>query len=164
MEITREAVLAWFDAYFRDVDLNQGSIENVPNLTKYFAPDLEFVMHTAPPSSTTVPRSRDSLLVSFVHPGLHEALTPRYYVVDLEQMIVVVQFEIRFRDEPTGRDWPPIQASAHYHLEAGGKHGLRIRKIHYWTGPLPTEIMEVWAERRKDALMACAVSYISKGR
>ncbi len=73
-------------------------------------------MYTAPTSSSTTPQNRDTLLASFVHPGLHETLIPRYYVVDVKQMIVVVQFEIRFSDEPTGQTWPPIQASAHYHL------------------------------------------------
>lgn len=162
MELTYEKVVKWFNTYFEDVDKNQGDLETVGNLREYFTPDLEFEMYTPPASSTTTPKSRDSLLISFIHPGLHEGLTPRHYVVDLNQMIVAVQFEIRFSDGPTGRTWPPINASAHYHLVADREGGLKIRKIQYWTGPIPTDMMELWAERRRDALMAHGIDYIAE--
>lgn len=161
MEITHESLVKWFKDYFSDVDRNQGRIETIRNLKKYFTSDLEFVMYTPPASSTTTPRSRDSLLMSFVHPGLQESLTPRYYVVDLKEMRVVVQFEIVFSDQPSGKKWPPIQASAHYHLRADEEEGLKIDRIHYWTEPIPADMMEVWAERRREALTAHALAYIT---
>jgi hypothetical protein len=154
MEMTQEKVLEWFARYFEAVARNQGDLKTSQNLRAYFAPDLEFVMHTASPTSTTVPKDLDSLIMSFVHPGLKERLTPRYYVVDVAQMITVVQFEIGFSDTPTGRVWPPVQASAHYHLVADEEMGLRITKIEYWTGHLPGGVLEVWAERRQQALAA----------
>ena len=160
MEFTYESALQWFEDYYKDVDRSQGNLQTVPNLEKYFTPDLEFIMYTGPASSSTTPRSHDTLLMSFVHPGLHETLIPRYYVVDVKQMIVVVQFEIRFSDKPSGQTWPPIQASAHYHLVLDEKKDLRIKKIHYWTGPIPEEIRELWAERRNEALVAHAMSFI----
>ncbi len=163
MEFTYESALHWFEAYYKDVDKSQGNLDTVPNLKKYFTPDLEFIMYTTPVSSSTTSRSRDVLLMSFVHPGLHETLIPRYYVVDVKQMIVVVQFEIRFSDKPSRQTWPPIQASAHYHLVLDEKKDLRIRKIHYWTGPLPGEIGELWTERRNEALTAQGMSFI-KGK
>lgn len=163
MEFTYASALQWFEAYYKDVDSSQGNLQTVPNLEKYFTPDLEFIMYTTPASSSTTPRSRDTLLMSFVHPGLHETLIPRYYVVDVKQMIVVVQFEIRFSDKPSGQTWPPIQASAHYHLVLDEKKDLRIKKIHYWTGPIPEDVRELWAERRNEALTAHAMSFI-KGK
>jgi hypothetical protein len=156
MEMTQERVLEWFARYFEAVARNQGDMKTAENLKVYFTPDLEFVMHTASPSSTTAPKDLESLIMSFVHPGLQEQLTPRYYVVDVGQMITVVQFEIRFSDKPTGRVWPPVQASAHYHLVADSELGLKIAKIEYWTGHLPAEVLEVWAERRQQALAASA--------
>jgi len=160
MEFTYENALQWFEAYYRDIDKSQGDLQTVPNLEKYFTADLEFMMHTAPVSSSPTSRSRDMLLMSFVHPGLHETLIPQHYVVDVKQMIVVVQFEIRFSDKPSGQTWPPIQASAHYHLVLDEKKELRIKKIHYWTGPIPRDIGELWAERRNEALTAHAMSFI----
>jgi len=156
-----ENVSKWFDIYFEDVRKNQGDLNTVPNLKKYFAPNLEFIMYTAPSSSPGKTMSRDSLLMSFVHPGLYEEIVPRHTVIDLKQRIVAVQFEIRFRDEPSGRQWAPLQASAHYHWTADESGGLQISKIQYWTEPLPEDIFEFWAKRREEALAKHAMDFIN---
>jgi hypothetical protein len=161
MEFTYESVLKWFDGYFEDVRHNQGDLETVPNLRKYFAPDFELTMYTAPTPPPRKPMSRDALLMSFVHPGLHEDIVPRYYVVDVSQKIVVVQFEIRFSDKPSGKTWAPIQASAHYHLTVNENKELKITKIHYWTEALPEDVFEFWAKHREEALADCAIRYIN---
>ena len=98
--------------------------------------------------------------MSFVHPGLLEELIPRTYVVDLQQMVVVVQFEIRFRDVPSGTTWPPLQASAHYHLVPDAHTDLKIQAIKYWTEALPPDLMELWARRREEAFAGHALRYI----
>ena len=100
MEFTYENILKWFEGYFEDVRKSQGALDTVPNLRRYFAPDLELMMYTAP-SAPARSMSRDALLLSFVHPGLHEDIIPRCFVIDVKQMIVVVQFEIRFSDKPS---------------------------------------------------------------
>jgi hypothetical protein len=162
MELTRENVLKWFEGYFKDINKNQGDLETVPNLKKYFTTEIEFLMYTSPRTPTAKrPVPREHFLMFFVHPGLFEELIPRYFVVDVEQMIVVVQFEIRFGDKPSSRSWPPIQASAHYHLKLEENKELRIGKIHYWTEALPEEVFEFWAKRRDDALTEYAMSYIN---
>jgi hypothetical protein len=161
MELTYENVSRWFDVYFEDVHKNQGDLETVPNLKKYFAPDLELMMYTSPASPPAALMSRDALLVSFVHPGLFEEIIPKYYAIDLKQMIVVVQFEICFRDELSGKKWPPIQASAHYHLEADENSDIQIRRIHYWTEALPVDLFEFWGKYREAALTRLATEYIN---
>jgi hypothetical protein len=160
MEITYEAISKWFDLYFEQVCEAQGNLETVPKLRKFFAPDLELTMHTAPSAASRV-MSRDALLMSFVHPGLQEDIIPGCYVIDVRQLIVAVQFEIRFHDAPSGKRWNPIQASAHYHLAADEKGNLHIRKIEYWTETLPADIFEIWAQRRMEALSKHAMTYIS---
>ncbi len=160
MEFTYENISKWFDVYFEDVRKNQGDLEKVPNLRKYFASDLELMMYTAP-SPASKAMSRDALLLSFVHPGLQEDIAPRYYAIDLEQMIVVVQFEIRFSDKPSEKEWPPIQASAHYHLTTDEKKDLKIRRILYWTETLPADLFEFWAKHRDEALTKYALSFIN---
>ena len=159
MEPTYENISKWFDVYFEDVRKSQGDLATVPNLRKYFASDFELTMYTAP--SPRVSMSRDALLMSFVHPGLYEEIVPRYYAVDLKQMIVVVQFEIRFSDEPSGEKWAPLQASAHYHLIVDENKDLKIRRIYYWTEALPEDVFEFWAKRRDEALTKYAISYIN---
>ena len=71
-----------------------------------------------------------------IHPGLHEELTPQYYVIYLQRMVVVAQFQIQFNDEHTGKIWPPMQASRHYHIILDKSGELKIKKVQYWTAVL----------------------------
>ena len=150
MELTYDNISKWFDVYFESVRINQANPETVPNLKRYFAPDLELSMYTSP--SGKISMSRDALLISFIHPGLHEEIVPRYYIIDVLQRMVAVQFEIRFKDGPSDKTWAPIQASAHYYLAVDENGELSIGEIHYWTEALPEDLMELWARRREDAL------------
>jgi hypothetical protein len=111
-------------------------------------------------ADTKQPSSREQLLLSMVHPGLHEELTPREYVIDLKRMVVVVQFQLQFTDEPSGRVWPAKQASCHYHLVLDKNKDLKIKKIVYFTersSPDETEsqaeLMEIWKKYREQALI-----------
>lgn len=164
MEFTYEGLLKWFDGYFEDVRKSQGALETVPNLKKYFAPDLELMMYTSPSAPPVKPMSRDALLLSFVHPGLQEDIVPHCYAIDVKQMIVVVQFEIRFSDKPSGKEWAPLQASAHYHLVVDESKELKIRRIHYWTEALPGDLFEFWGRHRDEALAAHAINLINAKR
>jgi hypothetical protein len=164
MILTYEKATAWLDAYFEDVKRYQGALETVPYLLKYFTADLEFWMYTGRPSMRR-PLSRDELLILFVHPGLHEALTPHYYAIDVTKMISIVQFEIRFVDQIAGKVWPTKQASAHYHLTFGDEETLKIKKIQYWTESHPPEVFsdmyDFWAAYREKALVELATNYMN---
>lgn len=164
MELTHEGVQEWFDGYFKDVRENQVDLETVPNLKKYFASDFELMMYTAPSPSRKISMSRDALLMSFVHPGLQEDIIPQHTAIDLKQLIVAVQFEIRFSDKVTGKKWDPIQASAHYHLILDENKDPRIRRIHYWTEALPGDVFEFWSKYRDEALVRHALNYINSFR
>jgi len=161
MELTYESVQRWFDGYFEAVRKNQGELETVPNLKKYFASDLELTMYTAPPPSRKISMSRDALLMSFIHPGLQEDISPLSTVIDLKQKIVAVQFEIRFIDRTSGKKWDPVQASAHYHLALDQNNEVKISRIHYWTEALPEDVFEFWEKYREDALARHALNYIN---
>jgi hypothetical protein len=161
MELTYENIAKWFDAYFEDVCKSQGDLKTVPNLKKYFASDLELMMYTPPSSSSGKLMTRDALLISFVHPGLYEEIVPRYFAIDVRQMIVAVQFEIRFDDRPSQKQWAPLQASAHYHLVLDENMDLKIRRIYYWTETLPVDLFEIWAQRRNEALAQYALNFIN---
>ena len=151
MERTYEEISKWFDGYFEQVRVNQGGIETVPNLKKFFTSDFELRMHTARGQSS-IKMSRDELLFSFIHPGLREDILPRYYAIDLRLRLVAVQFEIRFSDELSGKEWGPIQASAHYHLIINDKGEIAIQWIDYWTEALPADLFPIWDQRRTEAL------------
>ncbi len=159
MEFSYEGVQKWFDGYFEDVRKNQGDLQTIPNLKKYFTSDFELTMYTSPRGKISM--SRDALLISFVHPGLQEDIIPRCTVIDLEQKVVAVQFEIRFSDEAAGEKWDPIQASAHYHLILDENKEARINRIHYWTEALPEDIFESWSKYRDEALRRHALNYIN---
>jgi hypothetical protein len=112
------------------------------------------------------PMSREALLMTMVHPGLHEELAPREYIVDVKRMVVVVQFQLQFNDEPSGKVWPSRQASAHYHFMLDENKNLKIKKIQYWTevGP-PDEgppMMELWRNYRDKALGDMAINWLKE--
>jgi hypothetical protein len=153
---TYEQVASWLDGYFRAVGTYQGRPETVVQLREYFAADLEFRMYTAIGSELmSAPLTREQLLVTFVHPGLVERITPRYYVIDVKAMKAVVQFAIVMYDEESGKEWPVREASAHYHLRSDASGKLEIAKIQYWTelfGPEFRPMFEQWNRARDEAL------------
>lgn len=165
MELTYENVVAWFDNYYKDFNKHAGPLETVPNMMKYFAPDLDWWSYGMP-SADRKPTSRDGLLISMVHPGLHEELTPRQYIIDLKQMVVVVQFQLQFTDEISGTTWPPRDASCHYTIRLDENKDLKITQIKYWTeaGLPPTDgqpnIMDLWRQYRDKALTELATSWM----
>jgi hypothetical protein len=161
MEWTYDSIAKWFEGYFEDVRKSQGDLETAPNLKKYFSSDMELMMYTAPSSPPGKRMSRDDLLISFVHPGLYEDIVPRHYAIDVNRMIVAVQFEIHFMDRPSGTDWQPLQASAHYHLIVDENKDLRIRRIFYWTEALPEDLFDFWSRRREEAFRQHALLYIN---
>ena len=130
--MTREQISEWLDAYFEAANRLQGEVESVAQLSRYFAPDMQFCMYTPPPFMTP-PLSREELLMTFVHPGIYERLSPQYYVIDVESLHAVVQFELQFTHNASGTTWRPLQASAHYHLRQNADGALVIGKILYWT-------------------------------
>lgn len=151
MEITYDSIVKWFDAYFEAFNKNAGPLKTSMNMKKYFTPDLEFWAYNQPGER---PSSREALLMTMVHPGLHEHLTPREYVVDLKQLIVVVQFQVQFSDQPSGKVWPPKQTSTHYHLVLDEKKDLKIKKILYFMEHRPPEESSyrvLWAKYREQA-------------
>jgi hypothetical protein len=157
MELTYDNIVKWFNEYYAAFDKNAGPLETVPNMEKYFAPDLEFWPYNM--AGTTQPSSREDLLMTMIHPGLHEELTPQEYVIDLKRMVVVVCFQLQFNDEPSGRVWPAKLASCHYHLRQDEEGELKITKIIYFTeraspdeAESQAEMMELWHKYREQAL------------
>jgi len=146
MEFTYDNVVKWFDNYFASFNKYAGPLKTVPNMEKFFAPDLEFWAYNM--ANAERPSTREQLLMTMVHPGLHEELTPRYYVVDEKQKIVVVQFQLQFNDEPSG--------TVFHHLVLDENKDLKIQKILYFTEARspdePNTIMQLWAKYREQAL------------
>jgi hypothetical protein len=152
MEITYDNIVKWFDAYFEAFNKKAGPLKTAMEMKQYFTPDLEFWAYNQPGER---PSSRDGLLMSMVHPGLHEHLTPREYVVDLKQMIVVVHFQVQFTDQPSGQVWPPKQAIAHYYIRLDENKELKIKKILYFMEHRPqseSTYKPLWAKYREQAL------------
>ena len=157
MELTYDNITKWFDEYYDAFNKNAGPLETSPNMGKYFAPELEFWPYNMP--GTKQPSSREDLMRTLIHPGLHEELTPREYAVDLKRMVVVVLFQLQFNDEPSGRVWPAKLASCHYHLKQDENKDLKITKIVYFTERASAdeaagqaEMMELWHKYRDQAL------------
>ena len=163
MPHTREEIASWLDAYFEAVNSYQGTLESVAKLRKYFSDDFEFWMYTSRNRPSAPPLTRDQLLMLFIHPGLLEKLIPKYYVIDVDSRVAVVQFEIRFCDENSGKEWPPRQASAHYHFKPDGTEGIQIGKIQYWTETFTEEfdsMYEQWWRAKDEALVEFGIKYL----
>jgi hypothetical protein len=167
MEYTREQVAAWLDRYFQAANDQQGPVESVVELRKYFSDGFQFWMYTPPPFFTP-PLSREQLLMTFVHPGIHEKLTPKYYAIDVESMVAVVQFELCFTHKESGKTWRPLQASAHYHFQTDRQGDLLIGKILYWTeshrpGDDFESLFDLWNRDKEEALLAFGTKYLGGG-
>jgi hypothetical protein len=165
MEFTYENAAKWFENYFSAFNKNAGPLETVPEMMKFFTPDLEFWSFNMPAGSVPRPSSRDQLLMTMVHPGLHEHLEPREYIIDLKRMMVVVQFQLSFIDEVSGTKWPPKQASAHYYLVPDDNTGFKIKKIQYFTEASVPETTsptsrELWKKYKEKALEELATNWI----
>lgn len=165
MELTYENVSAWFDEYFESVSRNIGPFETVADLAKYFTDDLEFWMYT-PPSFMTSPLNRAEFLLSLVHPGIHDEMTPRYYVLDLRQNVLVARVTVQFSDEISGEELGgEIEASAHYHFVLDEAGDLKINRIFYWTEtPSPEDIEALarrWEKSKQQALTGLALDYLT---
>lgn len=154
MELTYDNIITWFNDYFKAFNHNAGPLKTVSNMERFFTSDFEFWPYNMPDAKR--PSSREDLLMTMVHPGLHEELTPHEYVIDLKRMIVVVQFQLQFNDEPSGKLWPAKQASAHYHLILDENQDLKIKKILYFTEYRSSEeagnLRELWKDYREKAL------------
>ena len=166
MELTRENAVKWFDNYFDSFNQNAGPLETVPNMKKFFTDDFTFWPYNMPAGSVPMPSSRDQLLMTMVHPGLHEHLTPRDYIVDPQLMVVVVQFQLQFIDEVSGNKWPAKQASAHYHLVPDAETGFKIKMIKYFTESSAPEttsptMRELWKKYKDKALEDMAFKWIN---
>ncbi len=165
MEFTYENAVKWFEDYFSTFNKSAGPLETVPNMQKFFTPDMEFWSYNMPAGSVPRPSSREQLLMTMVHPGLDEHLEPREYIVDLKRMVVVVQFQMKFTDKPSGRTWPEKQASAHYQLVLDPDTGFKIKKIQYFTEASAPETTtptyrELWKKYKDKALEELASNWI----
>ena len=164
MNSTREQIAGWLDGYFQAANDKQGPLESVTELRRYFSDDFQFWMYTPPPFFTP-PLSREELLMTFVHPGIHEKLTPNYYVIDLQSLVAVVQFELCFTHKESGKTWRPLQASAHYHLRVDGDGKILIARINYWTeshrpGDDYEPLFDLWTQDKEAALAEFATKHL----
>jgi hypothetical protein len=151
MAIVYDDLVKWFDSYFGAFNQNAGSLAGAVKMKKYFTDDFEFWPYNMVGPK---PLPREGLLMTMVHPGLHEHLTPLEYIIDLKKLIVVVQFRLQFSDQPSGKVWPPKLASAHYYLILKGNNEPQIKKILYFMELRPPEesgYRDLWTKyRQKD--------------
>jgi hypothetical protein len=138
MEFTYDYITKWLDNYFKTFNENAGPLETVRNMRQFFSARLEFWPYNMPAGSVPRPSNRDQLLLTMIHPGLHEHLMPREYIVDIKRKVVVVQFQLQFTDQVSGTTWAAKQASAHYTF-GEENNDFKIIKIQYWTESAPPE-------------------------
>jgi len=165
MELTYENIVKFFDSYFEAFNKYAGPLETVPNMMKFYTPDFEWWSYNMPSEGERKPASRDFLLMTMVHPGLHEHLTPRKYIIDLKEMVCVVQFQLQFTDERSGVTGPPGEASAHYTFVLDENKDMKIKKLQYWTeARLPSDtkpnMRDLWRQYRDEALADLATSWM----
>lgn len=100
--------------------------------------------------------------------GIHERLSPKYYVIDADSMLTVVQFELQFLHSESGKTWPPLLASAHYHLREDAAGEIVIGKIQYWTqshqpGDDFESLFELWSSAKEQALVEFGIKHFKVG-
>jgi hypothetical protein len=130
MELTYENMVNHMDAYFADYNRYGGDPKTLPNMLKYYNPDIKLYSYNPKDEK---PLSLERILQAMTHPGLHEEFTPNYYVVDVKKKIVVVQMKNQFTEEAINKSYPAKEMSVHYHLEQDKNGDVKINKILFFT-------------------------------
>lgn len=136
MDFTCDNVTKWLKDYFADFNRSNGDPKTVPNMEKYFTPDLQFISYIL---GVKRPDTREGLLETMVHPGLHEELTPEDIIIDEHRKSVAVILKVQFTEEPTGTVFPAKHNCAHYDLVQDERGELKIKQITYFCEPRPPE-------------------------
>jgi hypothetical protein len=129
MELTYENMVKHMDNYFADYNRYGGDPKTLPNMLKYYTPDI--LLYSYAMKAEALPLER--ILQAMTHVGLHEEFTPNYYVVDEQRKIVVVQMKNQFTEESTHKTFPAKELSVHYHFLQDKKGDIKINKIQFFT-------------------------------
>ena len=146
MEFNYENVRKWLEDYFKAFNRYNGDPETVPNMEKYFSPDLQFISYIL---DVKRPDTREGLLMSMLHPGLHEELTPEDIIIDERRKAVAVVLRVQFKEESTGTVFPAKHNCAHYDLAKDENGELNIKKITYFTEHRPPDEPDMKALMKK---------------
>jgi hypothetical protein len=146
MEFTHENVKKWLEDYFQEFNRSNGDPATVPNMEKYFTPDLVFTSYIL---GVKRPDDRAGLLGTMVHPGLIEELEPEEIIIDEERQSVAVILRVQFTDKHDGTVFPVAHNCAIYDLVPDAENNLQIKKITYYTEPRPPEDPDIKALMKK---------------
>jgi len=129
MELNYENMVKFMDTYFEDYNKYGGDPKTLPNMLKYYTPDITLTSYTLHPEKEL---DLERILEAMTHPGLHEEFTPNYYVVDEKRKVVVVQMKNQFWIEATKKIFPPKQLSVHYYMVQDEKKEVKFNKIRFF--------------------------------
>jgi hypothetical protein len=132
MEFTHENIRKWLEEYFQAFNRNNGDPKTVPNMEKYFTPDLEFISYIL---DVKRPDTRQGLLNTMVHPGLLEELKPEDFIIDEKRQAVAVILRVQFTEVPTKTVFPAKHNCAHYEFVQDKNGEPKIKRITYFTEP-----------------------------
>ncbi len=146
MELTYENMIKHMDQYFADYNRYGGDPKTLPNMLKYYTPDIKLWSYAMKEEALPLER----ILQAMTHPGLHEEFTPNYYVVDVKRKIVVVQMANQFTEEAIKKSYPAKQLSVHYHMFQDKNGGIKFNKIQFFSeAGNPAEGVDMMAMMRK---------------
>ena len=146
MEFTRDNIRKWFEDYFAEFNECNSDPQKVPNMTKYFTEDLQFISYFP---GVKRPDDREGLLNSMIHPGLLEDLQPEEMVIDVENKYVAVVIRVQFKEIPTNTLFPEKRNCAVYQLVGDTISNLKISKISYFAEQRAPEEVDMKTLMRK---------------
>jgi hypothetical protein len=155
LELTYENMVKHMDTYFADYNRYGGDPRTLPNMLKYYTPDILLHSYTM---NAGEPLKLKDILRAMTHPGLHEEFTPNYYVVDEQRKVVVVQMSNQFTEEAIKKSYPITQLSVHYHMVQDEKKDVKFNKIQFFVeaaNPVQSvnmmEMMRMYFEKSQPA-------------
>ena len=134
MEFTYDNITQWLKDYFKAFNTCNGDPGKVPDMEKYFTPDMQFISYIL---DVKRPDTREGLLNTMIHPGLREELTPEDIIIDERRKAVAVILRVQFTEESSGTVFPEKHNCAHYELAQDKNGEPKIRKIAYFTEHRP---------------------------
>jgi hypothetical protein len=136
MEFTYENIKKWLEEYFKSFNRSNGDPTKVPDMEKYFTPDLQFISYIL---DVKRPDTREGLLNTMIHPGLYEELVPEDIIIDEKRKAAAVILRVQFSEESSGTVFPAKHNCAHYEFVHEKNGEPKIRKITYFTEPRPPD-------------------------
>lgn len=152
MDAVYSKMVKFMDNYITDYNKYGGDPKTLPNMLKYYLPDIQLVSFNVFGKHVN---NLERILESMTHPGLHEEFTVSYYVVDTKEKVIVCQMNAQFTEQAIHKTYPAKELSVHYYLVDDPATDFKVKKILFFVEVRPPDevkMMDIMKKYKTGAL------------